>query len=56
LAADAFAGDAFAGDFGREPAACALPDFLTGGLANFSALVFGPGDALRVIFDMIGIY
>jgi hypothetical protein len=31
-------------------------DFLTARLANFLALVFGPDDALRVIFGMIRIY
>jgi hypothetical protein len=56
LPADAFAGAAFADDLGREPVAFAPTDFLAGGLANFLALVFGPGDALRVIFGMIGIY
>jgi hypothetical protein len=33
-----------------------LTDFLAGILADFFAVVFGPEDGLRVIFDMIGIY
>jgi hypothetical protein len=33
-----------------------LTNFLAGFLADFFAVVFGPEDGLRVIFDMIGIY
>jgi hypothetical protein len=50
--------------FGRGFAAARSEDFLTnfltgflaGFLTDFFAVVFGPEDGLRVIFDMIGIY
>jgi hypothetical protein len=51
---------AFADLFGCWLAVARSEDFLTklltGFLADFFAIVFGPKDGLRVIFDMIGIY
>jgi hypothetical protein len=59
---------ALADFFGRGSAAASPEDFLAGFftgflagfpvdvLADFLAVVFGPEDGLRVIFDMIGIY